>query len=413
MKNTLLEEIKRIHSIIGIEPKILLKEEEEINEDAFSTELARIFAKFFVGVEKSLVVGGRNYAKAEVKAIVKKLGTEVLEIEEKEVVRELTKAAIAADRKIIANISSDIFGEMQKLGSKNAKTKYFAEVKTRINDILPPNEAKEVVKGVRDKIGSKKQTTSTNTTTNTTTNTGGKTSTGGKTKPDPNNVLKPDPNANVPSTPDVLPSNASEIIAATAASSPEAKAFMEQVKLLGFDEKITKILQLEYSKFYNLSAAELIKEGNALVKQLNEKNYGWIKRGWSKVTDNPSEAIGKAGKASYKAILWYTVIGLAMTGSAIVYAIKNKVENATGVKGSDILPKIDVDLTNTNNQTTTYGFDDNGISQYLIKIYPNTPVSAYDLKQVTSPDKVYLVKLKTGSPELKFKYENGNYTEVK
>ena len=194
MKNTLLEEIKRIHSIIGIEPKILLKEEEEINEDAFSTELARIFAKFFVGVEKSLVVGGRNYAKAEVKAIVKKLGIEVLEVEEKEVVRELTKAAIAADRKIIANISSDIFGEMQKLGSKNAKTKYFAEVKTRINDILPPNEAKEVVKGVRDKIGSKKQTTSTNTTTNTTTNTGGKTSTGGKT----NEFTIPDLDTDIP-----------------------------------------------------------------------------------------------------------------------------------------------------------------------------------------------------------------------
>jgi hypothetical protein len=404
-KRTLLEEIRRIHEISGIKSEILV--EGLINEaaDPITKEMARIITSFFTGMEKEIIVAGRKIGQKKAEQIVSKIGSKTLTADEVAVVKALTKEVISADAAIIGRLTSDIFGEMQKLTSRTAKTKYFSEVKAALKGILPDEEVKNVVSGVTSKVKAGTTTTGSSTSSGA----GGKV----KPKPEPNNVLKPDPNANVPSAPDVLPSNANEIIAATAASSAEAKAFMEQVKLLGFDEKITKILQLEYSKFYNLSAAELIKEGNALVKQLNEKNYGWIKRGWSKVTDNPSEAIGKAGKASYKAILWYTVIGLAMTGSAIVYAIKNKVEDATGVKGSDILPDVKVpDLSkkdDSNKQTS--GIDDSvqGLRNFFKQKYDgydDTAVNALDIKSLGS-SKYEITKDGT---KLTFTYSNGTFT---
>lgn len=139
-----------------------------------------------------------------------------------------------------------------------------------------------------------------------------------------------------------LPADADEIIAATAKSSPEAAAYMRQIESFGFSEKITKILQLEYGKagMANKTADELIEMGNRLSRQLSEKEYGWLKRIWSRFEKNPAGAIDKAGKASYKLMFWVTILILAASGVAVVLAIKNWFESKTGTSASDLLPSI-------------------------------------------------------------------------
>ena len=140
----------------------------------------------------------------------------------------------------------------------------------------------------------------------------------------------------------VLPPNADEIIQATAKSSAEAAAYMVQVESLGFPPKVTKLLQLEYSKsgMANKTIAEIIEDGNALVRQLNEKEYGWLKRIWASVSKDPAASISKAGKAGTKLIFWYSAILLTLAGAGIVYAIKSWVESKTGTSGKDLLPSI-------------------------------------------------------------------------
>ena len=418
MKKTLLEEIKRMHSIIGIQPKVLLEDAVELDEaNAVQQELARLFGKFFLGIEKELIVAGRTYSKREVKSIVRKIGTDILQEDEKEVIRLLTKGAIAADRKIIGTIAADIFGEAEKLGSKNAKTKYIQQVKSGLGDILPSEEVKEVMVAYKEKVNLKTGGTSTGT--------------GGKNglKPDPNatggktntgksdaNVLKPDPNAGTkPPKPGELPADADAIIDATAKSSPEAAAYMEQVRLLGFDSNTTKILQLQYSKLYNRTAAELIEEGNALVRQISEKKYGWIKRGWKKITNDPATAIEKGGKASVKMILWYTFIGLAATGSALVYAIKNKLEKKTGVKGSDILPDVDLNLKDDGTSTSTgsYKSEPGDFKKFIIAAFPDRDINKFELVQKDNQE--WEAKFTNDSDNkvytLKYKFDNGNFVK--
>ena len=85
---------------------------------------------------------------------------------------------------------------------------------------------------------------------------------------------------------DDLPPNASEIINATAKSSTEAAAFMQQVDLLGFNPQITDLLKLSYSQNYKKSTAELVDAGNDLARMLNEKTYGPVKRLWARFANN-------------------------------------------------------------------------------------------------------------------------------
>lgn len=376
--------------------------EELINEaaDPISKEMARIISAFFTGMEKEILVGTKKYTQAQAAKIVSKIGSKTLTADEISVIKALTKEVIAADRAIITTLTRDIFGEMQKLSSRTLKTKYFSEVKAALKNILPDNEVKNVVDGVKVEINKLTPTT-----------------TGGTSPKPPKNepVLTPDPNAPGPgSTPlkfDDLPANADEIITATAKSSTEAAAYMQQVDLLGFNPQITKSLKLSYSQNYKKTAAELVAEGNELARMLNEKTYGFWKRAWSKISNDPAAAIDKAGRSSALLLKWVTILSLLGSGAAITFAFRDKIMKWLGLEGESIIP--DITPPNLGNQTGTYGFDDNGILQWLIKTYPNTPASAYEApRKVTSPYNGYGVKLKTGGNEIMFKYENGNYQQV-
>lgn len=154
-KNTLLENIKRIHQIIGIKPNILI--ESEINENnPLASEGAKLLAKIFTNLEKPLVVGSKNYSKAQVKTIIQKAGTSTLNADEKAVMQALSRDLISLDKKLITRLSSEVFGEMEKLGNRQLKTKFYSEVKAGLKELLPDSEVNKVIRNVDTKIAGKK-----------------------------------------------------------------------------------------------------------------------------------------------------------------------------------------------------------------------------------------------------------------
>jgi hypothetical protein len=154
-KNTLIESIKRMHQIIGIEPNILI--ESEINEsNPIASEGAKILAKLVTNLEKALVVGSKSYTKAQVKTIIGKAGNAVLTADEKAVMQVLAKDLIAVDKAFLKRMSSEIFGEWSKLSNRQLKTKYYSEVKAGLRELLPDDEVNKIVKGVDTKIAATK-----------------------------------------------------------------------------------------------------------------------------------------------------------------------------------------------------------------------------------------------------------------
>lgn len=394
-KQTLLESIKRMHQIIGIQPDILL--ETEINENnPLATEGAKIFTKLFTGFEKALAVGGKNYTKTQVKTIIGKAGNAALTADEKAVMQILAKDIITADKALIKRMSSEIFGEMLKLPNKQLKTKYYSEVKAGLRDLLPDTEFNKIIKGVDDKLGSGKPAAP-------------KPAAPKPAAPKQNSVLKPKPKNNIkPIVIDDLPPNADEIILNTAKSSPEAAAYMVRIDGLGFNSKITQLLKLEYSRLSDVSSSEIIKEGNALVQQLSEKDYGWLKRVWSSFTKNPSGNVKEAGKTGIQLVLWYTAIGLALTGSALVWAFKDKIEGATGVKASEALPS----LPNLKSSSGEFTNDEAGITKFLTKSYPTKDINNFTINRDSdaSYSVTYTENGGTSKPII-FNYRNGTFSK--
>lgn len=404
-KRTLLEEIRRIHEISGIKSEILV--EGLINEaaDPITKEMARIITSFFTGMEKEIIVAGRKITQKKAEQIVSRIGSKTLTADEVAVVKALTKEVISADAAIIGRLTSDIFGEMQKLTSRTAKTKYFSEVKAALKGILPDEEVKNVVSGVTSKVKAG------------TTTTGSSSNTGTPTPPKKQPVLTPDPNAaNAGTKPlkfDDLPPNASEIINATAKSSTEAAAFMQQVDLLGFNPQITELLKLSYSQNYKKSPAELVEVGNDLARMLNEKTYGPFKRLWSKIANNPSAAIEKTGKAAKSTLKWVVVLSLLASGATIAFALRDKIMKGLGLEDESLLPDVKVpDLSkkdDSNKQTS--GIDDSvqGLRNFFKQKYDgydDTAVNALDIKSLGS-SKYEITK---DGNKLTFTYSNGTFT---
>lgn len=398
-KNTLLESIQRMHQIIGIKPDILM--EEEINEaNALATEAAKLFSKIFTNLEKSVIVGSKTYTQSQVKKIIAKAGANALNADEKMVLQTLSKELIAADKVLIKNLSSEIFGEIQKLGNRQLKTKYFSEVKAGLRELLPDTEVAKVVKNVDDKLLALKPNKSTPT-----------------PKPEPKKepVLTPDPDApnSEPLKFDDLPPNANDIINATAKSSTEAAAFMQQVDLLGFNDKITTSLKINYSQYYKKSPAELIEIGNDLARMLNEKTYGPWKRMWSKIAANPSLTIEKTGRAAKSLLIWVVILSVLSSGAIITFALRDKIMKTLGLEDESLLPDVsapDLGKKDDSNKQTS-GIDDSvqGLRNFFKQKYDgydDTAANALDIKSLGS-SKYEVTKDGT---KLTFTYSNGTFT---
>lgn len=142
-----------MHKLIGITPIILI--ESEITEGPVSKEGATLLVKFFTNLERAVVAGGKSYTKNEVKQIIGKIGTIQLSNEEKLVVSTLTKEAIALDKTLLKRLSSEIFGEIQKLSNRRLKSLYYTKVKRGLKEVLPKEEFVDLITKVDAKLGVK------------------------------------------------------------------------------------------------------------------------------------------------------------------------------------------------------------------------------------------------------------------
>ena len=324
MKQNLNEEIARIKKLLTLTESSVTEENEILEE-----QIVQFIKNLVPGLERKFVT-----------SIEAKLGKKIATATDSEIGAALKSAEMAALRKeiaatIYASEKAMIDGVFAKYNMSVAGEASAAYRELQANGL---NRAilKDVVgeyKAAAGKLGSASSAASSATTKQ-------------------NTVLKPSTSTTASKAKvGEVPPNADEIINATAKSSAEAAAYMAQVEALGFDPKTTKLLQLEYSKagVANKGIAEILEDGNALARQLNEKQYGWLKRIWASIAKDPATSIAKAGKAGYKAILWYSILVLAAAGAGVVFLIKDKIESKTGTKGSDILPSI----PDANNAGTT------------------------------------------------------------
>lgn len=146
----LLEDIKRMHKLIGISPNILI--ESVITENVIDKEAAAIFKSIFTNIERSVVAGGKSYTKNQVKQVIGKIGSVQLTNEEKILVQTLTRDAIALDKQLIKRFSNEIFGEMQKLTNRRARSAYYARVKKGLKEVLPKKEFDSLISNVNAKL---------------------------------------------------------------------------------------------------------------------------------------------------------------------------------------------------------------------------------------------------------------------
>jgi len=310
MKQNLNEQIARIKQLLAINESFDVTETETILNEQFFAKLLQKMGpafetKFITSIEGKLGKKIATATDAEIGAALKSVDLAVLR-------KEIAAAVYTTEKSMIDGVFSKY--DMSIAGEASAA---YSEL-----------QAKGLNKSILRDVTSQWKTAGKGSTTTTTST---------------NNVLKPNNGSAAPTAKSgVLPPNADEIIQATAKSSPEAAAYMVQIESLGFPAKVTKLLQLEYSKVgvANKTIAEIIEDGNNLVRQLNEKEYGWLKRIWSSISKDPAASISKAGKAGVKTIFWYSAIGLTLAGAGVVYAIKNWVESKTGTSGKDLLPSI-------------------------------------------------------------------------
>lgn len=146
----LLEDIKRIHELIGITPNILI--ESVITEGVVDKEAVALFKSIFGNIERAVVAGGKSYSKNQVKQVIGKIGLMQLSNEEKVLVQTLTRDAIALDKQLMKRFSNEIFGEMQKLTNRRARSAYYARVKKGLKEVLPKQEFDGLISNVNAKL---------------------------------------------------------------------------------------------------------------------------------------------------------------------------------------------------------------------------------------------------------------------
>jgi hypothetical protein len=146
----LLEDIKRMHKLIGITPNILI--ESVITEGVVDKEAVAVFKSIFTNIERAVVAGGKSYTKNQVKQVIGKIGSVQLSNEEKVLVQTLTRDAIALDKTLMKRLSNEVFGEMQKLPNRRLKTAHYGRVKRGLKEVLPKEEFNALISNVNAKL---------------------------------------------------------------------------------------------------------------------------------------------------------------------------------------------------------------------------------------------------------------------
>lgn len=326
----LLEDIKRIHQIIGISPSVIL--ESEINEanNPIATEGARIFSKFLSGLEKDLVVGAKQYTKAEVKNIVKKIGTNTLTNDEKLVLQTFTKSMLAADKKLFNKFVNEIYGELLKQTNARLRGAYYASVKKSMKEMFPDTELAKLFSEVDNKVAAATGRVGSGATSGS-----GSTAGSGTTPGSTPGSGSASGRSGSGRTNTVGLSDVEKQLKQMADSNPQVKSYFLTVDNLNLDTNIAENLKLNAGKYAEYSVPELIQEAKAISDALNDKQFGWLKsllRQWLK---NPAKNTWTIGKTTVAISAAVAVGAIAITFGQAALRANSKLRKSLNLSDDD------------------------------------------------------------------------------
>jgi ATP-dependent protease HslVU (ClpYQ) ATPase subunit len=138
MNQNLLEEIKRMHEIIGIKPNIISENSESVEESGIpgTSQFAKYLAKILVS--DVITIGAKSYTKAEVRVILNKVGLRSLSTNEIAVVKEATSRAIAKDasKSVLNTIAKTFVNDLKAITDDAVAEAQYQEFKATFNTIL-------------------------------------------------------------------------------------------------------------------------------------------------------------------------------------------------------------------------------------------------------------------------------------
>lgn len=147
----LLEEIKRIHQIIGVTPNILTESEEMVSEAGTRSSLAKKLASILIS--DVVEIGGKKYGKGEVNLIIKKVGTALTD-EEKEVLKVVTSRAIAKDasKSALEVIAKSFAADLKLISDDSVADALTQEFKLLFKSIMTKGDADLLEKQLNTEI---------------------------------------------------------------------------------------------------------------------------------------------------------------------------------------------------------------------------------------------------------------------
>jgi hypothetical protein len=150
----LLEEIKRMHEIIGIKPNIISENSESVEESGIpgTSQFAKYLAKILVS--DVITIGAKSYTKAEVRVILNKVGLRSLSTNEIAVVKEATSRAIAKDasKSVLNTIAKTFVNDLKAITDDAVAEAQYQEFKATFNTILKDTDAQLLDKNIKAEV---------------------------------------------------------------------------------------------------------------------------------------------------------------------------------------------------------------------------------------------------------------------
>lgn len=147
----LLEQIKRMHQIIGVNPNIILENTVSIDEAGIpgTSKAAQILAR--VLVSDVIEYGGKKFTKAQVRIILNKVGNKALTREESEVVKIATSRVIAKDaaKSVLDTIAKTFVADLKAITDDAVAAAEYQEFKNLAKTVLTKADADFLEKSIQ------------------------------------------------------------------------------------------------------------------------------------------------------------------------------------------------------------------------------------------------------------------------
>ena len=151
-KKVLLEQIKRMHEIIGVNPTITLEAEMSVDEVGIipgTSKAAQMLAR--VLVSDIIEYGGVKYTRVEVRKILNKVGLKALNKEESEVVKIATSRVIAKDagKSVLDTIAKTFVADLKAITDDAVAAAEYQEFKNLAKTVLKAEDFKVLEKNIQ------------------------------------------------------------------------------------------------------------------------------------------------------------------------------------------------------------------------------------------------------------------------